>query len=221
MAGTSTLQPSYLAESDDCMKVIDLYDRHAQAFDLARGRSLPERAWLDRFLDYVPAGGTVLDVGCGSGEPLARYLLDRGFGVFGVDGSPSMIDLCRARFSSSEWLVMDMRELGLERRFDGVLAWDSFFHLGIDDQRETLPRLAMHARPGAPLMFTSGTEEGEAIGSCFGESLYHASLDSEEYRRILSANGFVVRHHVTQDSECGNHTVWLATSQVRPARPSP
>jgi SAM-dependent methyltransferase len=197
--------------------VIDLYERQARAFDLARGRSLQERAWLDRFLDCVPAGGTVLDVGCGSGEPIARYLLDRGFGVVGVDGSPSMIDLCRARFPGSEWLVRDMRELDLEHRFDGILAWDSFFHLGIDDQRETLPRLAMHARPGAPLMFTSGTEEGEAIGPWLGEPLYHASLDSDEYQRLLDANSFVVRGHVTQDAECGDHTVWLATSEPQSA----
>jgi SAM-dependent methyltransferase len=203
------------------LNVIDLYDRHAQAFDIARGRSLQERAWLDRFLGYVPAGGTVLDVGCGSGEPIARYLLDHGFDVVGVDGSSAMIDLCQARFPGAEWLVMDMRELHLERHFDGILAWDSFFHLGNDDQRETLPRLAMHARPGAPLMFTSGSEEGEAIGSCFGEPLYHASLDSEEYRRLLSAHGFIVRHHVRQDPECGDHTVWLATSQVRPDRLDP
>ena len=199
------------------MNVIDLYERHARAYDADRSRLLQERAWLDRFLAHVPAGGTVLDVGCGSGEPIARYLIDRGLGVVGVDASPSMIDLCRARFPDSEWLVIDMRELELERGFEGILAWDSFFHLGIDDQRGMFSRFARHARRGAPLMFTSGPAEGEAIGSCFGESLYHASLGIEEYRRLLSANGFVVKEQVTQDAACGDHTVWLATYEARPA----
>lgn len=199
------------------MNVIDLYERHARAYDADRSRLLQERAWLDRFLAHVPAGGTVLDVGCGSGEPIARYLIDRGLGVVGVDASPSMIDLCRARFPDSEWLVIDMRELELERGFEGILAWDSFFHLGIDDQRGMFSRFARHARRGAPLMFTSGPAEGEAIGSCFGESLYHASLGIEEYRRLLSANGFVVKEQVTQDAACGDHTVWLATYEAQPA----
>jgi SAM-dependent methyltransferase len=199
------------------MKVVDLYERHARAYDADRSRSLQERAWLDRFLGHVPAGGTVLDVGCGSGEPIARYLIDRGIGVVGVDASPSMIDLCRARFPDSEWLVIDMRELELERRFEGTLAWDSFFHLGIEDQREMLSRFARHARPGAPLMFTSGPAEGEAIGSCFGESLYHASLSIDEYQRLLRANGFVLKEQVTRDPECGDHTVWLATYEAQPA----
>jgi SAM-dependent methyltransferase len=192
-------------------RVIDLYERHAQLFDRDRGRSLQERAWLDRFLANVPAGGTVLDVGCGMGEPIARYLIDRGFGIVGVDASASMIELCRARFPDSEWLVADMRELGLGRRFDGILAWDSFFHLGMDDQRETVPRFGVHAQRGAPLMFTSGPAEGEAIGTWCDEPLYHASLGAAEYERLLITNGFSIRAYVAEDAQCGGHTVWLAT----------
>jgi len=46
----------------------------------------------------VPVDGMVLDVGCGTGEPIARYLMDTGRRVFGVDSSPSMIGICHARF---------------------------------------------------------------------------------------------------------------------------
>jgi SAM-dependent methyltransferase len=195
-------------------RVIDLYERHAHVFDRDRGRSLQERAWLDRFLAHVPAGGMILDVGCGMGEPIARYLIDRGFGVVGVDASASMIELCRTRFPNAEWLVADMRELDLGRRFDGILAWDSFFHLGMDDQRAMVPRFGAHARLGAPLMFTSGSAEGEAIGTWCDEPLYHASLNAAEYERLLGANDFSVLAHVAEDAQCGGHTVWLATYDV-------
>lgn len=191
--------------------VIDLYERHAREYDRDRGRSLQEREWLDRFLAHVPAGGTVLDVGCGMGEPIARYLIDRGIAVVGVDSSPSMIERCRERFPKSEWLVADMRALELGRRFDGILSWDSFFHLGHDDQREMISRIAAHARRGAAWMFTSGPAEGESIGSYCEEPLYHASLGTQEYVRLLVTNGFVVRAHVAEDARCGGHTVWLAT----------
>ncbi len=193
--------------------VIALYDRHAAAYDHDRGRSLQERAWLNRFLAHVRDGGTILDVGCGMGEPMARYFVDRGFAVLGVDASPAMIDLCRARFPDSEWIVADMRSLEIHRRFDGILAWDSTFHLGRDDQRGMFLRFASHAAEGAPLMFTSGNEDGEVVGSYQDEPLYHASLSSAEYTRLLSANGFEVQAHVVSDPECGGHTVWLATYQ--------
>lgn len=191
--------------------IISLYTKHAQLFDRIRGRSLQERAWLDRFLSHVGAGGTILDVGCGTGEPIARYLLDRGFKVVGIDAAPSMIALCCSRFPEAEWHLANMTELTLDRAFDGVLAWDSFFHLGMHEQRSMFQRFATHAKPNAPLMFTSGPDEGEAIGTFGNQPLYHASLSQSEYSQLLASNGFVVREHMVNDPDCGNHTVWLAT----------
>ena len=193
-------------------RIIGLYERHAHDFDRERGRSLQEQHWLDRFLSHVPAGGTVLDVGCGSAEPMARYIMERGRRVVGVDSSPTLIALSRERFPDDEWIVMDMRRLDLGRRFDGILAWDSFFHLNMDDQRKMFRRFAAHATPGAPFMFTSGTSEGSVLGEYHGEPLYHASLEPEEYRRLLADNGFSVEAHIVEDPACGNHTVWLAVA---------
>jgi trans-aconitate methyltransferase len=193
--------------------VIGLYERHAGDFDRDRDRSLFERAWLDRFLGCVPSAGTILDVGCGMGEPLARYMIARGFTVVGIDSSPSMIDYCRARFPDAEWLVTDMREMLLGRRFSGLLAWDSFFHLHIDDQRAMFARFASHTLPGAPLLFTAGPAEGVAIGSYCGEPLYHASLDPKEYKRLLTSNGFAVREYRKEvRTAAGTPSGWPPTS---------
>jgi SAM-dependent methyltransferase len=192
-------------------RIIDLYERHARDFDRDRGRHLQEKAWLDRFIGLLEPPATVLDLGCGMGEPIARYLIENGCGVVGVDSSASMLEMARSRFPSSEWLIADMRELRLGRRFDGVLAWDSFFHLSMDHQRAMFPRFAAHANPGAPLMFTGGPQAGEAVGSYCGEPLYHASLDPTEYEQLLKFNGFSVHDYRAADPDCGGHTVWLAT----------
>lgn len=193
--------------------IIALYERHAAVYDRERGRGLQERAWLDRFAAVMPAGGTVLDLGCGMGEPIARHLIERGFRVTGVDSSPAMIALCRGRLPDAEWLVADMREFGLARRFDGIIAWDSFFHLSAADQRAMFPRFRALAAPGAALLFTSGPDAGEAIGSWCGEPLYHASLAPSEYRRLLGESGFGVHAHLPNDRDCGHHTVWLAVQE--------
>jgi SAM-dependent methyltransferase len=190
--------------------IVDLYERHARDFDRDRGRSLQEKGWLDRFIELLGSERTVLDVGCGMAEPLARYLLEQGCRVVGIDSSPSMIAMCVERFPESEWLVRDMRTFELGRRFDGILAWNSFFHLREDDQRTMFRRFAAHARDGAPLMFTAGHIAGEAIGCYHGEPLYHASLDPAEYEQLLVANGFSVQAYKAQDRDCGEHTVWLA-----------
>jgi len=194
----------------DAERIIGLYERHADAWDKDRLKILFEKPWLDRFRNLVPAGGAILDLGCGSGEPLAGYFIAAGLRLTGADSSRGMIALCRERFPQHEWIVADMRRLALGRRFDGILAWDSFFHLTHHDQRRMFPVFRAHAAPHAALMFTSGPAHGEAIGTYRGEPLYHASLDEAEYLALLESNGFAAVSHVANDPECDRRTVWLA-----------
>jgi SAM-dependent methyltransferase len=194
----------------EASRIIDLYQRKARDWAESRARgNLFERPWLDRFRALLSPAAPILDLGCGSGEPMARYLIELGHPVVGVDSSEAMIEFCRSRFPEQEWIVADMRELALRRQFSGILAWDSFFHLCPDDQRRMFPVFRAHAAPGAALMFTSGPAHGEAIGSFGGEPLYHASLDPDEYRSLLDGNGFRVVAHVVEDPDCGRHTIWL------------
>lgn len=211
-------RPSFRSTSSEEMPsqhILALYQRHAVAYNRERSRALFEREWLDRFLEQVTPGGTILDLGCGMGEPIARYFIERGFAVCGVDGALAQIAACRTRFPEQTWMVADMRSLDLGKRFDAVLAWDSFFHLSMDDQRAMFARFAAHLQNGAPLMFTSGPQEGVAIGTYHGEPLHHASLGPQEYGRLLSEHGFSVLAHLAQDPGCGGHTVWLARYRTK------
>jgi trans-aconitate methyltransferase len=196
----------------DAERIIDLFQRKAQQWirDRERHHGVFEQPWLDRFRAMLPPDAPVLDIGCGSAVPIARYLIENRHPVTGVDSSAALIEVCRARFPEQEWIVADMRQLALKRQFGGILAWDSLFHLGHDDQRQMFSIFREHAAPQAALMFTSGPAHGEAIGRFEGEPLYHASLDPAEYRALLSQNGFRVASHVVEDPDCGHHTIWLA-----------
>ena len=194
----------------DSERIIDLYQRHALLWDEERSRSLFEKAWLDRFLALNPHGASVLDLGCGMGEPIANYLIEQGCTITGVDTSSTFIDLCKKRFPHHNWLVADMRNVVLDKRFQGILAWDSFFHLNHADQRRMFPVFGSYAASGAALLFTSGPSYGEAMGEYQGDPLYHASLDADEYQTLLQQQGFTVVDHVVEDPACGYRTVWLA-----------
>ncbi len=196
--------------TSEAERIIGNYQRHADDWDRERGRSLIEKDWLDRFLVLLPQAASMLDIGCGSAEPIARYFIEKGCDVTGVDSSPTLIGKCEDRFPDQKWLVADMRTLTLDRSFDGILAWNSFFHLEPDDQRRIFPIFRSHAKTGAALMFTSGSSRGEAIGTYKGEPLYHGSLDADEYRSLLDQKCFDVVSHVVEDPNCGQSTVWLA-----------
>jgi SAM-dependent methyltransferase len=196
--------------NSEAERIISLYQRHSDNFDRARRRDLFEKAWLDRFLALLRPGASILDLGCGSAEPIGRYFIEKSCHVTGVDSSPALIDICKSRFPDQNWIVADMRTLSLGRRFDGIVAWDSFFHLSPADQHPMFPIFKAHAASNAALMFTSGPSRGEAIGTYQGEPLYHGSLDEAEYRALLNESGFTVLSHVVEDPTCGHHTIWLA-----------
>jgi len=196
--------------SSDAEKIVGLYQRHGRAWAADRGNKLFEKAWLDRFLAVMPANPRVLDIGCGSGEPMGRYFIENECSLTGIDSSPELISMCKDHFPGQDWRIADMRTLSLEHSYDGLLSWDSFFHLCPDDQRRMFPIFKKHSAPRAALMFTTGTSYGIAMGTFGGEPLYHASLDSAEYQALLDTHGFDVLSHVIEDPTCGQRTIWLA-----------
>jgi SAM-dependent methyltransferase len=192
------------------MDTARLYDAVARDFDRDRSRGLMERRYLEEIRGRLGGAGEILDLGCGMGEPIARYFIEAGHRVTGVDAAPAMLALCRERFPAQAWVLHDMRTLALGRRFAAIIAWDSFFHLTQQDQRSMFPVFARHAATGALLLFTSGPAAGVAMGGMYRHELHHASLDAAEYRELLAANGFSVLLHEVEDPACGLHTVWLA-----------
>ena len=82
--------------SQEAARIIDLYQRRALDWIESRARTrLIEKPWLDRFRALLPPAAPILDIGCGSAEPMAGYLIGLGHPVTGVDSSPAMVDACR------------------------------------------------------------------------------------------------------------------------------
>lgn len=170
----------------------DVYERQADWFAENRRQQLTEKPWLDHFLSHVPDGGHILDLGCGTGKPIAAYILGQGYRVMGLDASANMIAHAKSNFPDAVWQVADMRDLDLGTQFDGIIGWHSFFHLTRDEQRDVLPNLARHLCPEGVLMLTVGPEDGEAHGHVGDAPIYHSSLAEQEYEDILGRYGMTL-----------------------------
>jgi 2-polyprenyl-3-methyl-5-hydroxy-6-metoxy-1,4-benzoquinol methylase len=94
------------------------------------GVQLMEGLLLAGFSSLLPPGGDVLDIGCGAGVPVARFLVRAGFKVTGVDVSSSMLELARVHVPEANFVKMDMRQLEFDADcFDGICAFYSLFHV--------------------------------------------------------------------------------------------
>jgi SAM-dependent methyltransferase len=190
--------------------ILATYAREAAIWARQRSQDLWERPALEACVAGRAGPLRVLDLGCGSGQPIAEWFLTRGDAVTGVDAVPEMLAEARTRVPGMEVIHADMRGLALGRVFDIVLAFNSFFHLSPDDQRAMFSVFKAHAAPGARLLFTTGPAAGEVVGTVGASPVYHASLAPMEYRSLLKDHGFSEVWFRPEDAELRGHSVWLA-----------
>lgn len=187
-----------------------VYERQATEYDKRRSKALFEARWLARFTASLKPGDHVLDLGCGAGDPIAHWFMAEGFAVTGVDFSLAMLAIARDRWPNGDWRHADMRDFELDRQFDGIIAWNSFFHLTAEEQQSCIARMASHLRKGGMLMLTVGHRAGEVTGTVGAEPVYHASLSPAGYAVCLEENGLQLTGFLAEDPETQSHTVLMA-----------
>lgn len=149
---------------------------------------------LAPLLDVLAAGSRVLDLGCGTGAPIARGLAAAGHRVVGVEMSAGQIALARAQ-APEAWLVRaDMSRLAFRARsFDAVVSFYAIFHLPLVEHGPLIARIAEWLRPGGYLLATFSPEREDGYTEdYFGQEMYWSNLSLAEYRELLASSGFAV-----------------------------
>lgn len=156
------------------------------------------RAWARA----LPAGASVLDLGCGAGAPVSTTLVELGFCVSGIDGSPRLVDAYRARFPSAE-VACEAAEASawFGRTFDAIVAIGLLFLNDEAAQRAIIAHMGRATAPGARVLLTAPWQTATWVDPTTG--LDCRSLGRAEYTRAFVRAGFAVHATPTDDGE--NH----------------
>ena len=138
------------------------------------------------FVNKLPPKAKVLDIGCGTGYPIAQYLANRSFQVTGIDFSEHLLaQATQLHLPNAAFFHCDFFDYQPSQKFDGIIAFDSFFHFPKHKQVEIYQRVSDWMQDGGYLLFTHGREEGEIYGQMFGETFYYSSLSLVELKQVL------------------------------------
>jgi predicted N-acetyltransferase YhbS len=150
----------------------------------------------------LPRSASVLDLGCGSGLPITKVLVDEGLDVHAIDAAPSMVAAFRANFPLTPVAcepVVDSSFFG--RTFQAVIAWGLVFLLPPQEQCVLVRKIAAALVPGGRLLFTSPAEP--LVWNDAMTELPSQSLGAAEYRALLSAAGVTVTSEYEDEGQ--NH----------------
>jgi cyclopropane fatty-acyl-phospholipid synthase-like methyltransferase len=192
------------------------YDRIAEAWH-AGPRAFTAKKYVDLLAGELEPGASVLDLGCGTGEPVARYLVEKGFRVLGVDESAAMLEIARRVVPEAEFIRADMCELELEERFAAAVAWDSLFHVERGRHHAVLQKLSALLSPGGRLLLSAGgTGHAGFTSEMHGHRFFYSAHDPAETLRLLASAGFEVELCEEDDPSSKGHIAVVARKAVGP-----
>lgn len=125
----------------------------------ARERNLP-RSRLDAFLAALPAGASILELGCGAGQD-AAYMLSRGFDVIPTDGSAKLANEAE-KLIGRPVQIMRFETLDAYEAHDGIWAEASLLHVPRASLPSVLDRIRRALKDDG--IFHSSFKAGEAEG---------------------------------------------------------
>jgi cyclopropane fatty-acyl-phospholipid synthase-like methyltransferase len=191
-------------------RVREAYDRIAEAY--ASQRDLfKNQVYLEQFVGMLVPRARVLDLGCGGGIPAARFLVDRGFDVIGLDISPAQIELARRNVPQARFEVADMQQLARGRfAVDGVIALYSIFHIDRREHFRLLETLRSYLPIGGVLLITMGASEWEGSEVFHGAEMFWSHYGPKRNRELLEAAGLTVLVDELDTSGGEEHQVLLA-----------
>jgi SAM-dependent methyltransferase len=193
---------------DEAKRIVaDGYDRIAETYRDWAARSPGEvrTRYTDLLLATLPPGAAVLELGCGTGQPVTRRLAER-FHVTGVDIAARHIALARAAIPQARFIQADMAALDFPPgSFDAVGAFYSIIHLPREEHADLLRRIAGWLRPGGLLVATMGAGDTPAgvEADWLGAPMYWSHFDSTTNRRLVTAAGLdlVAARDETEDED--------------------
>lgn len=150
---------------------------------------------FELFISGLPDKAKILDLGCGHGTPVAKLLSERGHRIVGVDRSKALLAVAASELPQHQWVLSDLETYEPHDLFDGIVIWDSMFHLPRNEHLKLLKKAYSVLSPAGMLILSSGGSENDIppfTDSMFNREFFYDAFPVSQLLAHCEALGFSV-----------------------------
>jgi cyclopropane fatty-acyl-phospholipid synthase-like methyltransferase len=187
-------------------KIADEYLKHRNLFKSDK--------YLEILINLLPTGATILDIGCGAGIPVDKYLLEKGFRVIGIDISDRQIELATKNVPTGIFKRKDMLELkDKEYSVDAVISFYAIFHTPRKKHLDLFKKIKTFLPKGGIILVTMGYGDWEGKNKdFFGGEMEWSYYDAEKNKAIIKKAGFEIIFNEIDNSGGEKHLIVIGRS---------
>jgi predicted TPR repeat methyltransferase len=164
-----------------------------ERFNQANGIRQHERAL--GFLQDAEEGWA-LNVGCGCNTRFNPLMREHGMQIEGIDISERMLALAREADPTVLLHHADVCEWQPQRSYRFISAWDSIWHVRLEEQRPLMLKLMQALEIGGVFIFTAGGLDAEDthVDAAMGPEVYYSTLGIPGLLEVIDEGGCIARH---------------------------
>jgi SAM-dependent methyltransferase len=193
------------AEAETPLTAEQLFDSVGPAYEDAFANLENQMASLRWLIHELPPSSRIVDVGCGTGNPVVSTLAGAGHSVLGIDVSGAMIAAARQRVPVASFEQVDVRAFlqrpDQEGAYDAVTVYFSLIAgLSQAEIREAISGLGGLLRPGGLFVFATVpiAADNQEL-RWMGRKTIVSSLPAQEAVMAVEKAGLVIEHQDTSN----------------------
>jgi len=169
------------------------YDKIAQKYHEHRNK-FDNSAELKEFAKHFAKGAKILDLGCGAGVPVVKYLAGQGFHVTGIDFSQEMLALAKKNVPGAKFIRMNITEIDFpENAFNGLTAFYSIIHVPRERHSDLFKKIHKILKSAGIMLISMGSEEWEGTNDDFhGVKMSWSQRPPEKSLQLIKEAGFEI-----------------------------
>lgn len=186
------------------MDSIEYYNQNAADY-FEQTVDIDMQEYWDRFTEIIPEGGSILDLGCGSGRD-SEYFISRGFDVTAMDASEEMCALASIHIGQ-DVLHLSFDEMDFDKVFDGIWACASLLHVPSDQMEDIFTKVIRSLKINGVLFmsFQYGDFEGKRDGR------FYTDYRTKDLKELIARHDDMelIDIQKCEDSKMDNNMTWI------------